>query len=157
MSFYIITNLLLAFAWAAFWGNFSPQNLLVGFVLGYLVLFISRRALPPSRYFEKVPTAIRFFFFFIWELLIASVKVAAYVVSPKSTIRPRVLAYKMEASSPAEIVLLSNLITLTPGSISLDISSDHTVLYIHAMNANDEQAAIDEFRRLEVRILQLMR
>ena len=119
MSFYIIINLFLALVWAAFLGDFSPQNLLVGSVLGYLVLVLSRRALPQSKYFEKVTKAIVFVLFFIWELLLASLRVASDVLSPKLNMRPRVIAYKMEARTKAEIVLLSNLFTLTPGSLSL--------------------------------------
>lgn len=157
MSFYIIINLFLALVWAAFLGDFSPQNLLVGSVLGYLVLFLSRRALPQSKYFEKVTKAIGFMLFFIWELLLASLRVASDVLSPKLNMRPRVIAYKMEARTKAEIVLLSNLFTLTPGSLSLDVSSDNTVLYIHAIYAEDKDKAIESLRRLEKKLLDLLR
>lgn len=157
MSYYIIINLFLALAWAAFLGDFSPQNLLVGFILGYLVLFLSRRALPKSKYFEKVTKALGFVLFFIWELLIASLRVAMDVLSPRHNMRPRVIAYNMEARSKAEIVLLSNLFTLTPGSLTLDVSSDNTVLYIHAIYAEDKDKAIEGLRRLEKRLLDLLR
>jgi multicomponent Na+:H+ antiporter subunit E len=157
MSFYIITNLFLALAWAAFLGSFSPENLLVGFALGYLVLFLSRRALPASKYFEKVYKAVGFILFFIWELIIASIKVAIDVLSPKHHMRPRVIAFEMDARTPAEIVLLSNLLTLTPGSLSLDVSSDHNVLFVHAIYAEDEEKAINGMRKLEKKLLDLLR
>jgi multicomponent Na+:H+ antiporter subunit E len=157
MSFYIIINLFLALTWAALLGSFSPQNLLIGFVLGYLVLFISRRALPPSRYFGKVTQAIGFIAFFIWELTLASIRVAIDVLSPKHHMQPRVIAYRMEARTQTEIVLLSNLLTLTPGSLSLDVSDDHSVLYVHAIYAKDEEQAINGLRRLEKKLLALLR
>jgi multicomponent Na+:H+ antiporter subunit E len=157
MSFYIIINLFLALAWAALLGSFSPENLLAGFVLGYFVLFLSRHALPHSKYFEKVPKGIGFTLFFIWELLVASLRVAADVLSGKHNMRPRVIAYTMNARTEAEIVLLSNLLTLTPGSLSLDVSSDHTILYVHAIYAEDEEKAINGLRRLENKLLDLLR
>ncbi len=157
MSFYILMNLFLTLAWAAFLGSFSPQNLLVGYLLGYIVLFLSRHALPQSKYFEKVPKGIGFMLFFIWELLIASLRVAIDVLSIKHHMRPRVIAYKMNARTQAEIVLLSNLLTLTPGSLSLDVSSDHTVLYVHAIYAEDEEKAINGLQRLENKLLDLLR
>ena len=121
------------------------------------MLFLSRRALPQSKYFEKVTKAIGFMLFFIWELLLASLRVASDVLSPKLNMRPRVIAYKMEARTKAEIVLLSNLFTLTPGSLSLDVSSDNTVLYIHAIYAEDKEKAIESLRRLEKKLLDLLR
>jgi len=132
MSFYIIINLFLALAWAALLGSFSPQNLLFGYLLGFLVLFLSRRALPQSKYFENV-------------------------LSPKHHMRPRVIAYKMKANTQAEIVLLSNLLTLTPGSLSLDVSSDQTVLYVHSIYAEDEEKAISGLQQLEDKLLDLLR
>ncbi|MBA3075531.1 MAG: Na+/H+ antiporter subunit E [Anaerolineae bacterium] len=157
MSFYIIINLFLALAWAALLGSFSPQNLLFGYLLGFLVLFLSRRALPQSKYFEKVPKGVVFFLFFLWELLKASIRVAIDVLSPKHHMRPRVIAYKMKANTQAEIVLLSNLLTLTPGSLSLDVSSDHTVLYVHSIYAEDEEKAISGLQQLEDKLLDLLR
>jgi multicomponent Na+:H+ antiporter subunit E len=157
MSFYIIINLFLTLAWAALLGSFTLPNLLLGFVLGYLVLFLSRRALPQSKYFEKVTKAIGFVLFFIWELSIASIRVAIDVVSPRHQMRPRVIAYLMDAHTEVEIVLLSNLLTLTPGSLSLDVSSDRKVLYIHVIYAEDEEKAINGLRRLEKKLLDLLR
>ncbi len=157
MSFYIIVNLLLTLAWAAFLGSFTLPNLLVGFALGYIVLFLSRRALPQSKYFEKFPKAIGFVLFFIWELLVASIRVAIDVLTPRLYMRPRVLAYQMEARTETEIALLSNLITLTPGSLSLDVSADRSILYIHAVYAKDEELAVNGLRRLEKRLLDLLR
>ena len=157
MSFYIILNLFLAFIWSALLGSFNPTNMLAGFAIGYLVLFISRRALPPSNYFRKVYLAFGFLFFFIWELLVASLRVAVDVLTPRHRMRPRVLAYPLEARTQVEIVLLSNLLTLTPGSLSLDVSSDHRVLYVHAMYAENEEKALQDLHRLESRLLALLR
>lgn len=157
MSFYVILNIFLALIWSALLGSFSPTNVLAGFLIGYLVLFVSRRALPPSNYFDKVYKAIGFGLFFIWELVIASLRVAMDVLSPRHHMRPRVIAYHLEARSQIEIVLFSSLLTLTPGSLSLDISSDRSVLYVHAIYADDEEQAIKGLRRFEKRLLDLLR
>lgn len=157
MSFYILINLFLAMTWVALLGSFTPGNVLIGFLIGYLVLFLSRRALPPSTYFEKVYKAIGFTLFFIWELVVASLRVAIDVISPRHHMQPRVIAYPMEAHSQAEIILLSNLLTLTPGSLSLDVSSDRKVLYVHVIYAENEEQAIASLRRLERKLLDLLR
>ncbi|MBU2610128.1 MAG: Na+/H+ antiporter subunit E [Chloroflexi bacterium] len=150
-------NIFLAFIWAALLGHFSPANMLTGFAIGYFVLFIARRSLPSSSYFGKVYQAIVFVLFFLMELLLANLRVAADVLTLQHHMRPRVLAFPMEARSEAEIILLSSLITLTPGTLSLDVSSNRRVLYVHVMYAADEEKAKQELRRLEKRLLDLLR
>jgi multicomponent Na+:H+ antiporter subunit E len=157
MSLYIILNLFLALIWAALLGSFSPTNMLAGFLIGFLVLFLSRRALPSSNYFNKVFQAIGFALFFIWELLIASLRVAIDVLSPRPQMHPRVISFHIKAHTQVEIMLLSILLTLTPGSLSLDISSDQKVLYVHAIYAEDAEEPIEGWRQLEKRLLELLR
>lgn len=157
MSYYFVMNIFLAFLWAALLGQFKPANMLTGFVIGYFALFMVQRALPPSSYFGKVYQAIVFVLFFLWELVVASLRVAVDVLTLRHHMRPRVLAYPLEAHSQVEIVLFSNLITLTPGTLSLDVSSDRRVLYVHVMYADDQKQAKKELRRLEKRLLDLLR
>jgi multicomponent Na+:H+ antiporter subunit E len=157
MSFFIVLNLFLAMIWSALLGSFSPTTMLSGYLIGFLVLFVSRRALPKSSYFKKVYQALGFVLFFMWELVIASLRVTMDVLSPRHHMCPRVIAYPLEARTQVEIVLLSNLLTLTPGSLSLDISSNQRILYVHAIYAEDKVKAIMDLRRLEERLLSLLR
>lgn len=155
---YFLLNLVLALAWAALTGNFNPANLLTGFVLGYGALFIIRRALKPSDYFVKVWQIIRFVLFFLWELLLANVRVAYDVLTPGFRMQPRVIGIPLEARTDAEIMALTYFINLTPGSVVLDISSDRSMMFIHAMYAPDADAMRREIKEGgERRILRLMR
>lgn len=148
----------LALMWTALTGVSSPANLLLGFSLGYLVLLLVRRAIGPSTYFSKFPQAFAFAFFFLGELVLASLRVAADVLTPRHHMQPRVLAIPLDARTDAEIMLLANLISLTPGSLSLDVSSDRRVLYVHVMYAADPETARREIKEgLERRLLNLMR
>jgi multicomponent Na+:H+ antiporter subunit E len=69
--------------------------------------------------------------------------VAYEVVTPHYTMNPGIVAVPLDATSDAEITLLANLITLTPGTLSVDVSSDRKVLYVHVMFVTDA----DLFRR----------
>lgn len=138
-----ILNVLLALAWVALTGQFTPVNLVAGFGLGYLLLWLVRPARETASYFRKIVQVISFFFFFLSELLIANLRVAYYVIRPSLTMRPGVVAIPLDLKSDAEITLLANLITLTPGSLSLDVSTDRRVLYVHAMYIDD----VETFRR----------
>jgi multicomponent Na+:H+ antiporter subunit E len=154
----LLLNIALALVWALLTGVFRPTNLLAGYVLGYFVLLLSRRALGPTTYFTKVPQALSFLGYFAWELILANLRVAADVLTPKPRMRPRILAVPLEVETTREIVLLANLISLTPGTLSLDIATDQRVLYIHALYAEDAEAVTREIKDgLERRLLALLR
>jgi len=137
-----LLNILLAMSWIALTGTFTPANLIIGFVLGYAVLAITQRLMAPSGYFSRVPKVLSFALFFLWELADASVRVAIVVVSPQMNIRPAVVAVPLDVRSNGAITLLANLITLTPGTLYLDVSADRRVMYIHTIHVDD----LDEFR-----------
>jgi multicomponent Na+:H+ antiporter subunit E len=158
----LLWNLVLALMWAIATGQFNVANVVLGFALGYAVLWFTRRGhgLPSSRYFARVPEVLRFVAFYLWELLLANLRVAYDVATPKHHMRPGVIAIPIDAESDIEIATLANLITLTPGTLSLDLSPDRRVLYIHAMYIDGGQ--VDAFRRrikqsLERRVLELLR
>ncbi len=155
---YLLFNIALALNWAALTGRFEPANLMIGFGLGYLVLLVAHRALGPSTYFRKVPQALGFAAYFLWVLILANVRLAADVLTPRHRMQPRVIALPLEARTDYEITMLANLISLTPGSLSLDVAADRRMLFIHVMYAADVEATqrkiIDE---LERRLLALMR
>lgn len=154
----LVLNIVLALVWALLTGEFRPTNLLVGFGLGYLTLLLARRVVGPSAYFTKVPQAISFVLFFLRELIVANVRVAVDVLTLRQRMRPRIIAVPLEARSQLEIAMLANLISLTPGTLSLDVATDQRVLYIHAMYAEEAETVRREIKNgLERRLLALLR
>ncbi len=153
-----LLNLLLALLWAAAVGSVDPAHLVVGFAAGYLVLWLARPALGPTTYFSKLPQAIGFAAFFLWELLLSNLRVAWDVLTPRAYRRPGVVAVPLDADTDAEITLLANLVTLTPGSLSLDVSPDRRTLYVHAMFVDDPEKVRREIKDgFERRVLELLR
>lgn len=153
-----LLNTLLALAWIALTGTFTPANFAIGFAIGVVLLWLTQRLMPPSNYFRKAPQVVGFILFFLWELVIANLRMAVIVLSPRPAIRPAVVAIPLDARSDAEITLLANLITLTPGSLYLDVSQDRCVMYVHTMHVDD----LDAFRRsikegFERRVMEVLR
>jgi len=139
----LLLNLLLAMAWVALTGQFLISNFIIGFSVAYLILWLAQVEADPAGYFSKVPKTIALLCFFLWELIKANLRVAYEVISPRWHMRPGVVAVPLDVKTDLEITLLANLITLTPGTLSLDVSSDRAVLYVHSMYIGD----VDEFRR----------
>jgi multicomponent Na+:H+ antiporter subunit E len=97
--------------------------------------------------------------FFLMELFISSVRVALAVLSPSGKVRPTFLLMPLDASSDSEIMLTANLISLTPGTLTVDVAAGRSQLLIHSMfGADDPQAEIDAMKQgLERRVLQATR
>ena len=151
-------NLLLALIWTALWGDLTGPNLLIGFIVGYLVLAFALRDIPEfARYAARVPRLIRFFFYFNGELIKSNLKVAYDVLTLTHHMRPAVIAFPLEAKTDGEITILANLISLTPGTLSLDVSSDRKVLYIHIMYFDGDESARRSLRQFEQRVLEILR
>jgi multicomponent Na+:H+ antiporter subunit E len=154
----LLWNILLALAWAAVTGTFSVGNLLVGFAIGFGILFLVRRIAGIPNYFIEVRQVAMLLGFLLWELVLANLKVAWDIVTPRFHMRPGVIAVPLEARTDTEITLLANLITLTPGSMALDISSDRKVLYLHAMYVDDPEKLIEGIKEgFEARLLDVLR
>lgn len=153
-----LVNLVLAILWALLIGSLDLANLVVGFLLGYAVLWLVQPVLGETSYFRRVPQAIRFLAFFVKEIVVSNLVVAREVLSPRPRRRPGVVAVPLDARTDAEITFLANVVTLTPGTLSLDVSEDRSTLYVHTMFLDSPEALRREIKDgFERRVLELMR
>jgi multicomponent Na+:H+ antiporter subunit E len=153
-----VLNLFLAFGFAAVIGEWSLTGLGLGFVLSYLALWISRPLYGESTYFGRVFRVLRLVGFFLWELIRSNIQVLWDVVTPGHRSRPGIVAIPLDARTDFEIMLVANLVSLTPGTLSLDLSTDKRLLYVHVMFLEDVEAIRREIKDgLEKRILEAVR
>ncbi len=156
MAFFL-WNVALAVVWAAVWG-FGAGNLLMGFVLGYALMSVARRAFPPTSYFAKVGQVVRFAMFFVYKLIVANLEIAQLVLNPRVQIQPGIVAVPLDTRTDLEIVSIANLISLTPGTLSLEVSPTNSVLYVHGIDVQDGQEFVREIKSgLEAPTLEVMR
>lgn len=149
---------LLSLMWAALTEDFTLGNLCVGFVLGYVILLASQHVLRVGGFVAKLPRFIAFLFFFLWELLLANLRVAYDVITPTYHMRPGVIAVPLDARTDFEITSLAALISLTPGTLSLDVSADRSVLYVYTMFIHDRDRIVRDIKdRFERRVLEILR
>lgn len=152
----LLWNAVLAITWAAMTG-LSATNLLVGFVIGFAILRLAPGG-PRTSYFRKVNLAVRFAGFFFKELVISTVRIAHDVLTPTNYMRPAVIGIPLDASTDAEIAMLAIVVTLTPGTMALDVSDDRKVMWIHGMYVSDPDALKKSIKQgFERRILELLR
>jgi multicomponent Na+:H+ antiporter subunit E len=150
----------LAFLWCCLWGSFSPYVFAAGVLVAWLVLMAFGRAVPPLHGGEgrrsspwRVVQLVSFSIYFIRILIVANWQVAKEVMTPAHNQTPRILAYPVPGLTPVEVVVLSSAITLTPGTLVVDISDDSQTLYVHCLYAHDRAKAVAELDDLKHRLL----
>lgn len=151
-----LLNLVLALLWGAVTTSFAPGNLLFGFVLGFMCLWLVRDRFNPHN-FKRPGRALFLAGLFVTELFLSAIRVARDTLAPRMAFRPAIIAFPLRVKSEIEIMLLANLISLTPGTLSVDVSTDRSTLYIHAMDVDDPDELRAEIRDgFERRIIEVM-
>jgi multicomponent Na+:H+ antiporter subunit E len=143
---YFAFNLLLAIFWMFMTGAFSVLGFAVGFVIGFAGLAFSRHVLGSGRYIRNVLGLFRLILVFLYELVVANMQLARDILRPVPPFQPGFLAFDVRDLPPMETVLLGNMISLTPGTLTVDASDDGYTLYIHTVYAQDPEKARRGFR-----------
>jgi multicomponent Na+:H+ antiporter subunit E len=140
----IVLTVLIALGWAAATGSFAITNMILGAILAGIGLFVVRDHVTGSRLLRRTTRILALGGLFLYELLISAIRVARLVVQPglSRRLKPAIIAFPLTVKRDAEITLLANLITLTPGTLSVDVSGDRKVLYIHAIDVASREALI---------------
>ena len=140
MTLFLI-NVLLSLAWVAVTGVLSALNLAFGFVLGALALSLIREQVGSVGYLSRMRRVVSLFALFLLELVLSAFRVARIVLRPDMDLHPGIFSYPLAVRRDFEIALLANMITLTPGTLSVDVSEDRSTLFVHAMDLSDVEAA----------------
>ncbi len=150
-------NLFIALAWGVASGDFAASNLLLGFVAGFIALYAFDVMRGDHSYHRRTIAAGSLALYFIYDLIVSSVQVASAVLFPGSAIKPLFVEVDLEARSDLAIMMIANLTSLTPGTLSVDVAPDGQRLLIHAMFASDPQSVIDGIKQgLEPRVLRVV-
>ena len=154
----LILNLLLAGMFTILLGGDSISVFLSGFALGYAALWFSKPLYPDTLYFKRVPKSIILMGYFLKELIVSNLRVLWDVITPRHINRPGIIGVPLTAQSDLEIFVVASLISLTPGTLSVDLSEDRKTIFVHVMFLDDVEKARQEIKNgLERRILEVMR
>ncbi|PQJ35971.1 hypothetical protein BSZ35_16410 [Salinibacter sp. 10B] len=151
---------LLTLIWVALQGTLSVGNVLLGVLFGGAILRVTRPLFDVEdptesrRLSEGVRPLIRtwrvlvLLLVFLRELMVSALQVARYTIQPTLDIQPAIIRYPLDVTTGREITVLANLISLTPGTLSLDVSPDCDFLYVHAISVETEDGAdvIDDIK-----------
>jgi multicomponent Na+:H+ antiporter subunit E len=154
----LFINTFIALGYVGVQGQFTLSGFLIGFGLGYMALWVTQPLYGQSRYFKRVPKTAQLVGYFMVDLLRSNLQVFWDVITPGHISRPGIVGVPLSAATELEILLVANMISLTPGTLSIDLSEDRRILYVHVMYLDDP----DRFREsvkegLERRLLEVTR
>ncbi|HLR70736.1 MAG TPA: Na+/H+ antiporter subunit E [Pseudogracilibacillus sp.] len=110
------------------------QTIITGFIIGSFIVFLMRRFFGQDFYLRRVVSMIKLILIFISEIIQSSVVVIKHILSPKINIEPGIFTYKTILRGDWEVTTLALLLTLTPGSVVMEVNEEGNVFYIHAMD-----------------------
>lgn len=141
--------------WLIFAETRDALNGMLGFAVGYAIIAAYCRISKKSIYHIRLIRAARLLAIFLRELITSSIRVILEIVTPIKKSNLGFVAMPLDAKTDAEIFFTANLISLTPGTLSMDISEDRSTLYIHAMFI--DATTVASLKYLESRVLEVFR
>jgi multicomponent Na+:H+ antiporter subunit E len=149
-----LLNLFLAVVYIVLTDNLSAINILTGFLIGALAVTIYARATGRARYIGKIGRLLRFLTFFLYILTKANLQVAWEIITPGFTMTPRIIRYPVGDLSAVQMTTLANAITLTPGTLTVDVDEPGNYLDIHCMYGADRDATVADIDELKRRLVE---
>jgi multicomponent Na+:H+ antiporter subunit E len=142
--------------WVALWGSLTAANVLGGLAVAVALLLLL--PLPTLATEGRVrPVALaRFAAVFLWELVKASITVVLQVLHPRATLRQAVVAVPVVGVSDRLLTLLANAVSLTPGTLALEVDRPRAVLYVHVLDLGGSAGGADDVRRSIIRLERLI-
>ena len=149
----LVRLLILMLIWVALQGTLSVGNVLLGLLFGGAILRVSaplfdandasesRRLSEGVRPLSRLWRVLVLLVVFLRELVVSALEVARYTLQPSLQIRPAIIEYPLDVQTGREITTLANLISLTPGTLSLDVAPDCHCLYVHAISVETDDGA----------------
>ncbi len=152
MKRYIFFAAVFGLIWCFVHGTINVNNFILGLIFAPFIirpfkpLYHFERDFSISKGIKKLPAQARYLYVLIKEIIKANIVVAKIVLQPKIDIKPGIIAVPIRTKTDLGITAIANTITLTPGTLTIDMSDDRSVLYVHAIDASDPEAVAESIR-----------
>lgn len=145
----LVRVLSLTTTWVALWSDISVANVLSGLVVAALIV-MAFDTWRPGRPVVRPIAVTKFITYFTYQLAVSTLVVARTVITPRDRIRSGIVAVPLSGCSDAVATLIADAISLTPGTLTLEVRRDPLTIYVHALDVRDITVLQREIRTLEV-------
>ncbi len=152
-----LLTLILTIVWMLLQNELSAGMVVFGFMLGVIIPWGTSIWWPDTPKGFRLGKMISYSFVVIWDIIIANIQVAWIVLTvPTSKLKPAWIVVPLELREPEAITMLAGTITLTPGTVSADLSDQGHSLLVHVLHTDDPDGVLDDIKtRYEARLLEI--
>ncbi|HLV78554.1 MAG TPA: Na+/H+ antiporter subunit E [Marinobacter sp.] len=148
-------SLILFLTWQVLSEGVSGGSVVLGLILAWVIPQLTQSFWPERPRFRKPWLMPGYLLKVVWDITIASFVVARLILSTRKP-KPAFISYPLHLQHPLAISILASTVSLTPGTVSADISDDQKLLLIHALNAGDDNEVIEEiYNRYEKPLMEM--
>lgn len=137
-----VLSLVLAAIWLLLNVTLAPGHVLLALGLGLALPILTSRFWPNAPRIRRHGPLLRYLAVFLYDVVVANIQVAGWILRPQHQLRPRFLFVPLEVRHPFTITVLTSTISLTPGTVSSHISADRRLLIVHCLHTDDDEATV---------------
>lgn len=143
-----ILTLLLTLTWVLLVSSWTLNSLVFGFLLGLLIPFLTQPYWPQQMKVKRPLKVVEYILVVLYDIVLANISVARIVAfKPNAKRRPTWVAVPLDLLTPEAITVLAGTITMTPGTVSADVSAEGHALLVHCLDCDDPEAVRDEIKQ----------
>ncbi|GAB3048925.1 Na+/H+ antiporter subunit E [Virgibacillus ainsalahensis] len=155
-----LLNLAIAFLWMFFQDEDELRfsTFVAGYLVGIGIVFLMHRLFGERFYLYRLYATLKLILIFTSELIQSSVHVLKHILRPKIRIKPGIFRYETELRGEWEVPALALLLTLTPGSVVMEVTPEGNAYYIHAMDVEEsKEMLLKSLSKFEKAIMEVTR
>ena len=137
-----LLSILVAATWLLAQNSLYIGHIILAVSLGIALPRLTNRFWPGAPRLQQPVVALRLLAVFGYDILVANFHVARLVLGPNDRLRPGFLEVPLDIEDEFGIALLASMVTLTPGTVSVDLDDEHRVLTVHALDIDDGPAMV---------------
>lgn len=137
----------LTLVWVGLWGSVTAANVLGGLAVAVVLLVLLRPEPADARAVVSPLALLRFSGRFALDLMVSSLQVVRLVLRPRIALRQGVVAVHVPDASDMLLTVLADAISLTPGTLTIDVDRGSSTLYVHSLDAGEDAAAVERLRQ----------
>ena len=138
-----LLSFLIALTWVFLVNDFSAGHIVLGAIIGVAVPLLTSAYWPGRPRLRNWPAILSYVGVVLWDIVVSNVQVAYLVLFRRSDrLRSQFVVVPLELKTPEAITVLAGTITMTPGTVSADLSSDSQALLVHCLDVADPEALV---------------
>lgn len=140
-------SLFMLLLWLIMSNSLGVGHFVLGALLGWGIPFFTQSFWPQSMVVSSPVLAVRFILLVLWDIVVANLQVAVLILSSREKLQPAFIKIPLDLRQDFTITLLANTISLTPGTVTIDLQMEQGYILVHALNVGDIDQAIADIKR----------